>query len=115
MLTELEMKVLNRILGSCTKSVTIPFSWESQRMTMKTSPSRIYNFLSWLLLLSSLSFKFSQVPLLLDNRDINGLILHGLFVVAFAASTIFKLNIWLHKTELVSLLNQIMEINHSWG
>ena len=115
MLTEIEMKILNHILGTCTKSATIPFIWKSPRMYMKSNPNRIYDILTWLLLISSLSFKYKQVRVLLESRDINGLILHGVFVIAFSAGTVFKLNIWLHKTELVSLVNEVMEINTLWG
>ena len=115
MLTELETKILDRILGSCTKSVTIPFLWKSPKMLMKSNSNRIYDVLTWLLLITSLSFKLKQLRPLLETHDINGLIIHGLFLIAYSAGTIFKLNIWLHKTELVSFVNQIMEINTSWG
>ena len=82
-------------------------------MSMKSNTKGIYTFLTSLLLLCSLSFKFIRVRLLVENHDINGLVLHVLFVIAFSTGTIFKLNIWLHKAELVSLVNQIMEINTS--
>ena len=72
-------------------------------------------YITWLILLPTLIYGALQMPLLAHNRDINGIILHGMVVLPHTSNLFFKLTIWLYKDQMAQLINGILEINSSWG
>ena len=117
MLTQLEMKTLDSILSiCCRKGFTIPFAWSHGRLVVHTNRKIfICNCISWILLIPTIIFQFTQIPILIFKMNINGLILHGILTVVYISYAILKLNFWLFKEEIVQLMNHILCINPFWG
>ena len=114
MLTRVDLIVFNCIYVTYSKFFTAtPFTWKNGRMTMETN--RAYNYTTWVLFLLALAYKYKQLFTLIETRDFNGLVIHGVFVVALSANIVLKLNIWLYNTELTRLITVVMRINSSWG
>ena len=112
MLTEVEMKKLSFIFSFCCKSVAIPFAWDGQRMFVNVNSNVIKgNYISWFLLIPVLVYEAFQVPSLIHNCDMNGIILHGMVVLTHTASLFYKLAIWLFKEQMVQLINDILYWN----
>jgi len=74
-----------------------------------------YNYLTWFLQLSILSFQLIQIPDLIEKMDINGLVVNGIFLIAAGANSVFKLNLRLYHEQLAELVNQILFVNTCWG
>ena len=117
MLTQIEMKILDWVFYHCSRSVTIPMKWNRnlKRMSLSVKPLNAIMGMSWLVLLPSLIFEALQIPSLAHSRNINGIILHGMVVLPHTTNVLFKLSIWLYKEHMVQLINEILEINSSWG
>ena len=117
MLTEIEMKMLDWVFYNCCRTVTIPFKWNRNRMSVNVTPINVIigNYVSWFILLPLLIFEAFQILSLANSRDINGIILNGTLVLSHAANLLFKLNIWCFKEQMVQFINGILEINSSWG
>jgi len=115
MLTESELKIFGLMCTILCKSPTIPFVWQNGSFRMKRNKHRILNFVIWLLLILTLSFKIVQLHLIIKKPDINAAILQGLFVMVLTGSVVYKLNTWLFGAELVQLIKQTMNTNAVWG
>ena len=120
MFTILEMKIFGWMYNLYSKYFLMPFTWEDGRMTMKSTQHPVWNFLEGFLLLSTFILKLIQLISPLGNhinssKDINGLIIHGILIVALAAALLGKLNLWIHSEELVKLVNQLLSVNSDWG
>ena len=114
MLTKVDWAVFTWIYVTFPKSfVGTPFTWENGKVTMKVN--RMYNYITWVLHLLSLTYKYKQLFPLIQTRDFNGLALHGIGLLAFTANIINKLNILLNCAEMVRLINEVLRINSSWG
>ena len=117
MLTELEMKILDRVYSLCCKLFTFPFTWENGKLSMKLIQNSIWNSLVQLLVLSTSILKliYLLAPVHDSKNDINGLILHGIFFICAVANAIYKLNFWFYGLEMVQLVNEFLLINSVWG
>ena len=117
MLTKLEMLALDRIYLHCCKSITTPVQWKNGKMSLKRNHSapNVYNWITWILLLLTLASRCSMLPKLISERDINGSIIHGMFLIYNFAGAVLKLNIWLNRVDLVQLINDLLHINSVWG
>ena len=117
MLTKVEMEILDlTFIACCNKGFTIPFAWTNGRMVVDTNPKvLICNWISWILLIPTIIFEFKQIPVLISDNDINGLILHGILTMFHVNLTIIKVNIWLFKEDMVQLVNHMLHINWTWG
>ena len=100
----------------CNKGFTIPFAWKHGRMVVDTNRKTLAcNCVSWILLIATVSFQVIQFPMLISEKDINGLILHGILTLLYISHAIVKLNFWLFKEVIVQLMNHILCINSVWG
>ena len=116
MLTERERRHLTLVLRACCKSYLLPFSWENDKMSLEVNRNIIMcNSILWILLISTTIFQVLQIPTSSRNKDINGLILHGVVLLYSLTNVFYKMIIWLFKAELVQLMNQVFHINSSWG
>ena len=116
MLTRLEWAVFNWIYVSSFKFKSFAataFNWENGRMTMKIN--RVSYYFSWILLLLSLIYRYKILIKLMETRDFNGLVIHGIFLIAYTADVIYKVNFWLNSTEMIRLINEVLFVNSSWG
>ena len=75
----------------------------------------IFNWISWIFLITTIIFQCKQIPVLISNNEMDGLILHGILTLAHIACAVIKLNIWLRKEDMVQLTNQMLHINSTWG
>ena len=81
-------------------------------MTMTSNQDRMYyNVISWTLQLLSLTYKYKQLFPLIQNRDFNGLVLHGICVTIFTANIVNKLNLSINNMEMVRLINGVLYVN----
>ena len=117
MLTKVEMIALNWIYVPCTKSFTIPFQWEHGKMTLKPNHhiQNMYNLITWILLLLTLTSRSIILPKIIGEGDINGSIIHGLFLLQNISTAVLKLNILVNKADLLQLINQLLLVNSVWG
>ena len=117
MLTQLEMEKLDLLLTTCcNKGFTIPFFLKHGRMVVDNNRKTLAcNCVSWILLIPAIIFQVIQFPMLISEKDINGLILHGILNVLYISHAIVKLNFWVFKEEIVQLVNHILCINSVWG
>ena len=115
MLTQFEMELLNWIYIVTCKSFTVPFHWNKGYISIKKKPRQLFNFIAWIILLSTLTFKLSQFSNIIRDQDVNGGILHSISTLAVAANIILRLNIWVFKEDLVILINHTLLLNSSWG
>ena len=114
MLTKLDWTIFTWIYVTWSKFFFVtPFTWENGKVTMTVN--RKYNYITWALLLLSLTYKFKQLLPLMETQDFNGLVLHGISLTIFIASVIEKLSILLNSTEMVRLINEVLHINSAWG
>ena len=117
MLTKVEMMTLDRIYSHCSKSLTTPFKWENGKMSLKLNHIVLnkYNWITWILLFLTLTYRCVILPKIIAKGDINGSFIHGLFSLYNFCAAVFKLNIWLNKEDLVQLINQLLHISSVWG
>ena len=111
MLTKLELAVLDRIYAVCCNSFTVPFKsedWEISLQLNHSFPSNMYNWITWIFLVSTLTFRCIILPKVIAEGNINGSIIHGILLLTTLSATVFKLNTWLFKAELVQLINQML-------
>ena len=112
MLTQVEMKVLKLAYSFSCKSLTIPFCWKNDRISLKKNNNILCNYVMWFLLLPFLVVK---TCILFQKNDINELINNGIFVLYIVANIANQLTVQLYKNELVQLVNGTLEINSCWG
>ena len=112
MLTQVEMKALNLVYSFCCQSSTITFCWESGSLSLKENQNILYKYGIWFLLLPCLVLK---TCMLFQKVDINEFILNGLFFITIVGNVVFQLTILLYRTQLVQLVNQILQMNLCWG
>ena len=117
MFTQLEMKMLGWMYNLYSKYFLIPFTWENGRMAIKAHQHLVWNSLDGAILLSTCILKLIQLCTSLENtgNDINGLVIHGILFLGGAAASLCKLNLWIHREELVKLINELLLVNSDWG
>ena len=114
MLTKNEMNTLNLVYDLGCKLFTIPFCWKDGGMSLKPKSKKgvLCNCIVSLLILSSLVLKS---VMLLQIKDINGLILGGMILICCLGNVVFQITIWMYQAELTQLINQVLHMNLSWG
>ena len=118
MLTEFEVRSLQWLYKVCCKSCTTQFAWIQERMILKPKLSlfgTIWIFFTYKLLLSCLMFQIKHVPAMVGKKDVIGLILNVILLMAHVAQLIFKLNTSHSKSEIPQIINQVLEVNSNWG
>jgi len=116
MFTKLETKVLNHIYCLCCSIPSVPFTWTEGRMVLTHKQySEFYNTIVWTLLLLVFSYQLATLPILIRQRDINGLVIHALFLVSNNIQIILKPNIAIYKKSITKLFNEVTVMNKSWG
>jgi hypothetical protein len=56
-----------------------------------------------------------QLPVTLAKKDVNLTMFHGFFLLHSMSIVSFRANIWLHKEEMVQLVNGLLQVNSTWG
>jgi len=115
MLTELELRVLDFVYSILSKSPALPINWKNKELSLKTNGSRVFNFSTWILVLPVLGYKLAQLPELIRRKDLNGTILHSFFLIGAMGNAVQSLSIWIYKSDLVYLVNQVLSVNAQWG
>ena len=116
MLTQLETRTLICLYCLVCKLWTIPFIWNDDVMRLKLKSSvKYWNFFTWILLLITIIFQILHFPVMVSEKNLNMLVLHGSSFLGHLVLVISKLNIWTYKIEMVHLINQIFYINTNWG
>ena len=73
------------------------------------------NWVSWILLLPTITFQVILIHQLISKGDVNGLILHVIVTVLHIIYAIIKLNTWLFKGEIAQLVNHVFCMNLNWS
>ena len=114
MLTKLEWTVFKFVYVTSFKSfAATAFTWENGRMTVRTN--RIPYYASWIILLLSLIYRYKILFQLIETSNFNGFVIHGIFLIAYTADVVCKLNFWFNSTEMTRLINEVQFVNSSWG
>ena len=117
MLTEIEMRMLSLVYFICSKSPTVPSVFKDGRMFLKSN-SWIYlikQLIAFLVLVSVMVLKLMKFPDIIRQRNFTGLIIHGFALTIATALAVCKLNIWLYKGEMITVINQVLSVNSVWG
>ena len=115
MLSEKELKTLDFIFRTSCKSFTIPYAWNKGRLSLKPNQHRLSNCIVWLLIVSTMTYKFIQLPSLVGNSNVTSSVVQLWGLVGTLGTFTCRLNTVLYKAELAQLLNQTLCINYIWG
>ena len=116
MLTQLEKQTLSWLYNVVCRFCTIPFTWKNGEMLLKRKGSvTFWNYFTWALVVVTLVFQAVHFPVMVENKNLNMLVLHGASFVGHLVLVISKLNIGTYQAEMVHLINQVFYINAFWG
>ena len=117
MLTLIEKRILIWFYCAFCRFYPLPVMWKNGKMLLKPSSTgrRLWNCLTWTILLVTLTFQLVQIPIMIQEKKVNQLVVHGTLLLTHFEFVIFKLNIGLYKFEMVRLINQVFHLSSSWG
>ena len=116
MLTKPEREMIIWIYSLVCRFCTIPFKWKANGMLLKQNYGvKYWYYLTWTLLLVTLIFELLHFPVMIRKNNLSMVVLHGSAIVGHIVLTISKLNVWMHRSEIVQLINQVFYINTFWG
>ena len=96
--------------------ILIPFDRKDGEMILKQNNSvKFWNYFTWILVLVTLGFQLVHFPIMIQEKNMNMLVLHGSSFVGHLVLVISKLNLWIYKLETVYLINQMFYMNATWG
>lgn len=116
MLTQLEKRALIWFYSVICKYFT-PFLWKNGKILLQppNTGTQLRNCIIWTLLLATLIFRLKQLSIIAQEKNFNQLVFQGTAFIGFLEVGVFKLNIEMHKSEMVLLINQAFHFNSSWG
>lgn len=120
MLSKIESRILSGIYSLCCHHFAVPLTWADGKMHLKLKTTqnalvKLWNFVTYALLGTIISFQIKQLVVMIKNEDINGSIVNITLLMAHFGNLIFKFNIWLYQSELAHIINQVLQINKYWG
>jgi len=115
MLTKLETKIVKLVYRVCCKSFTIPFTFKKSQFLIPAIPNKYFDLLVWFFLLSTTIYRITKTLVIIKTKEIDDIIVHGVTLFAGIANFICRLNIRIHRTEFLEVINQVMGINYTWG
>jgi len=117
MLTHVENTAIGLVYSAmCRRFFGIRFFWNNGKFSVNNPKCDFhYNFITWFLLLFTLSFQITRIPALVQKMDINGLVIHVILVITDGSSVVLKLNLGLYGDRMAHLVNGTLHINSAWG
>ena len=115
MLTENEMKISILVWKYCCRTLTIPFVWKDGKMTLKENQHVWYNSAAVTTELLIFGCKLIALSAAVENKDVNGFILQGIFALMSIGHVLIRVNSSRYRVEMVELTNQVLYCNSAWG
>ena len=116
MFTTFEKRTLNLVYSIACKFPTIPYTRKDGEIILKVNIGVKYcNYFTWTLLFATLGLQTLHFPKMTQDKSLSMLVLHGSSFVGYLVLVITKLNIWIYKSEMVHLINQVFYMNATWG
>jgi len=116
MLSEIDKRVLNGIysvIGS--KYISSPITWNNSRMSQKSNYGRRHSFMFAVIIFCEFTLRLKQLLFTISEKDIIGSIIQSIYTARPVLHLIFRLNIWIFKTNFIRLVNQTLAVDSIWS
>ncbi len=118
MLTEVELKIIVKVLNLPCRICFLPFNWDAASFRLYLTTSKLQNSLIFVLYLLNLIYLFfivSQVRATLNKKSASDILFHIFHLGTSAATAVFKYNLWQYRHEVVQLVNKTIQCNFEFG
>jgi len=117
MLEQIEMRVIDFVYSVMSwKLFQMPLSWQNGKMSVINCGSvRVYNAIICTINIIHSIYFMNQICRQIRQKNINGVIINMIFVLCSSTHFVYRINIFISKTEISRVINQTLSINSTWG
>jgi len=116
MITAIEAQILDWVYSAtCSKIMQFPFCWRNGRLFPKLNHGSVHHICISCILLAEAVWSLVCLWERIGQRNINGSLIQALSMLRYFVHFIWRLNIWIYRTELIQVTNQSLSINFTWG